>query len=153
MARVARRVAQRPWVMRAKPAILRMELGVRRISKGRRGILDVAGLPSVRITVPGRKTGVPRTTSLLAVPEPERFLVVGSNWGSAKHPVWSANLRAAETAEVCYRGECGAATVTEITGVERKRAWDQAVEFWPGYRMEEELSGGRHFRIFELRPA
>ena len=27
---------------------------------------------------------------------------------------------------------------------------DQAVEFWPGYEMEFQLSGGREFRIFRL---
>ncbi|MEU8901634.1 nitroreductase family deazaflavin-dependent oxidoreductase [Nocardia sp. NPDC048505] len=139
--------------MRTAPAVVRLECGVRRISKGRKGILDVAGLPSVQVTVPGRKTGVPRTTSLLAVPEGDRFLVLGSNWGRAKHPVWSANLRAAEQARVCYRGDCAPAAVTEVTGAERQRAWDRAVAFWPGYRMESELAGGRRFRIFELRPS
>jgi deazaflavin-dependent oxidoreductase (nitroreductase family) len=147
---LARRIAQKRWVMRAAPVVLRLERFVRRVSRGRRGVLDLAGLPSIEITVAGRKTGIPRTTSLLYVPRGDDFLIVGSNWGSPKHPVWSANLRAASTATARLKGEAFEVTVSEVTGVDRKRAWDLAVEFWPGYEMEYELSGGRAFRIFEL---
>ncbi|MFD0360215.1 nitroreductase family deazaflavin-dependent oxidoreductase [Nocardia sp. GCM10030253] len=148
---IARWLAAQRWVMRTAPVVLLLERLVRRVSGGKRGVLDLAGLPSIEITVLGRKTGLPRTTSLLYVPHGEDFLVLGSNWGSAKHPVWSANLRAASTATVRTKSEQLEVTVTEITGVDRKRAWDLAVEFWPGYEMEYELSGGREFRIFELR--
>ena len=148
---VARRIAQKRWVMRTAPIVMRLERFVRRVSGGRRGVLDLAGLPSIELTVAGRKTGIPRTTSLLYVPRGDDLLLVGSNWGSPKHPVWSANLRAADTAIVRRKGERFEVTVSEVTGMDRKRAWDLAVEFWPGYEMECELSGGRTFRIFELR--
>ncbi|WP_431951628.1 nitroreductase family deazaflavin-dependent oxidoreductase [Nocardia lijiangensis] len=150
---LARRFAQQRWVMRLAPVVLPLERFVRWVTRGRMGVLDLVGLPSIEVTVAGRKTGVPRTTSLLYVPQGTDFLVIGSNWGSAKHPAWSANLRAASTAMVGHRGERFSVRVTEVTGVERKRAWDLAVEFWPGYEMEYELSGGREFRIFELRRA
>ncbi|WP_433734231.1 nitroreductase family deazaflavin-dependent oxidoreductase [Nocardia sp. CA-129566] len=148
---LARRIAQRRWVMRLAPLVLWLERFVRRISRGRHGVLDLAGLPSIEITVPGRKTGIARTTSLLYVPRGNDILLVGSNWGSPKHPMWSANLRAASTATARLKGEQFEVRVTEVTGVDRKRAWDLAVEFWPGYEMEYELSGSRAFRIFELR--
>lgn len=147
----ARRLAQQRWVMRTAPVVLPLERTVRRVSRGRFGVLDLAGLPSLEITVAGRKTGRPRTTSLLFVPSGRNYLVIGSNWGSPKHPAWSANLRAADTAMVRHRGDRFEVAVTEFSGVDRKRAWDLAVEFWPGYEMEYELSGYREFRIFELR--
>ncbi|GAA5049754.1 nitroreductase/quinone reductase family protein [Nocardia callitridis] len=136
--------------MRTAPMVYPLERFLRRISGGRKGILDLAGLPSVRITVAGRKTGIPRTTSLLYVPYRGNILVVGSNWGSRQHPVWSANLRAAPSATVWRAGEEFEVTVTELADDERARAWQAAVDFWPGYRMEAELSGGRRFRVFEL---
>ncbi|MBF6465965.1 nitroreductase family deazaflavin-dependent oxidoreductase [Nocardia beijingensis] len=148
---LARRLAQQRWVMRTAPLVLWVERLIRRASGGRKGVLDLAGLPSVEVTVPGRKTGIPRTTSLLYVPHGADFVVLGSNWGSPAHPAWSANLRAAQTASVRHKGERFVVTVREITGVERKPYWDLAVEFWPGYAMEYERSGGRLFRIFELR--
>lgn len=149
--RIARRLGTKRWVMRRKSMILKLDRGVRRVSKGRRGVLDIAGLPSVELTVVGRKTGIPRTTSLLYVPDGDVILLIGSNWGSPEHPSWSANLRSASTAEVHIRGQRFKVGVTQVTGVERKLAWDYAVEFWPGYEIEYELSGQRTFRIFELR--
>ncbi|MGW4534591.1 nitroreductase family deazaflavin-dependent oxidoreductase [Nocardia sp. NPDC004340] len=150
--RIARRLGTQRWVMHAAGTILASDRAVRRITRGRNGVLDIAGLPSLELTVIGRKTGLPRTTSLLYVPDDGSILLIGSNWGSPDHPSWSANLRSAATATVHVGGQRFPVTVTQITGVERKRAWDTAIEFWPGYEMEHELSGGRIFRIFELRP-
>ncbi|WP_067688658.1 nitroreductase family deazaflavin-dependent oxidoreductase [Nocardia jejuensis] len=148
---LARKLAQQRWLMRAAPLVMWLERMIRWVTRGRRGVLDVAGLPSLEITVVGRKSGLPRTTSLLTMPIDDGFRVMGSGWGSAKHPVWTTNLRAAETAVVMFRGRRSEVTVHELTGIERKLAWDDAVEFWPGYEMEYELSGHREFRIFELR--
>ncbi|MFR9749502.1 nitroreductase family deazaflavin-dependent oxidoreductase [Nocardia sp. 004] len=148
---LARQLAQQHWVMRCAPIVLRMERLIRRVSSERMGVLDLVGLPSIEITVAGRKTGIPRTTSLLYVPMDGDFIAIGSNWGSREHPSWSANLRAADTAMVRHKGELFRVDVCEITGVDRKRVWDLAVEFWPGYEMEYERSGGREFRVFRLR--
>lgn len=149
--RIARRLGTKHWVMRRKATILKLDRGIRRVTKGRRGVLDIAGLPSLELTVTGRKSGIARTTSLLYVPDGGVIMLVGSNWGSPQHPSWSANLRSASTATVHIKDERFTVSVTEITGVERKLAWDYAVEFWPGYEVEYELSGQRRFRIFELR--
>ncbi|WP_054814740.1 nitroreductase family deazaflavin-dependent oxidoreductase [Nocardia arizonensis] len=151
--KVGRWLGTQPWVLRSARFVLPAERILRAVSGRRFGVLDLAGLPSMRITVAGRRSGLPRETSLLYVPRGEDFLVVGSNWGSPKHPVWSANLRAAQSASVRVRGRCFAVSVTELVGAERDRAWDAAVGFWPGYRVEERLAGGRRFRIFELRPS
>ncbi|MFE7723351.1 nitroreductase family deazaflavin-dependent oxidoreductase [Nocardia rhizosphaerihabitans] len=148
---LARDFATQPWVMRGAGVVLPAERLLRRVSGGRWGVLDLAGLPSIEVTVVGRKSGQPRTTSLLCVPDGDGFYLVGSNWGKPQHPAWSANLRAARTASVRYNSSSSfPVTVTEITGVERKRVWDQVVEFWPGYEMEFDLSGRREFRIFRL---
>ncbi|WP_254206582.1 nitroreductase family deazaflavin-dependent oxidoreductase [Nocardia alni] len=137
--------------MRAAPAIIRLERGVRRLTKGRHGVLDVAGLPSLELTVAGRKSGEPRTVSLMYVPEgPDAFLLVGSNWGRPQHPSWSANLNAAEYAELHMRGEHFKVRVERLTGPDRYRAWQRAIAVWPGYAMEQRLAPGRPFRLFEL---
>lgn len=149
--RMARRLAQWRWVMRMAPVILPAEQLLRRATRGRMGVLDLAGLPALELTVPGRKSGMPRTTSLLYVPLGDDYLVIGSNWGKPTHPVWSANLRAAETAVVHARGERFRVSVEEVTGPRRKELWEEAVRFWPGYEMECELSGDREFRMFVLR--
>ncbi|MGW5310650.1 nitroreductase family deazaflavin-dependent oxidoreductase [Nocardia thailandica] len=147
---IARVVAQQRWVMRGAGVVLPAEKFLRRVTGGRYGVLDLSGLPSIQVTVRGRKTGLPRSTSLLYVPDGADFLLIGSNWGKQAHPAWSANLRAATEATARLGSAEFPVSVTEVTGVERKAAWDQAVEFWPGYEMEHELAGGREFRIFRL---
>lgn len=79
---LGRAIARIPWVMRTGPVVVVLERIIRRLTGGRHGVLDLAGLPSMELTVRGRKSGLPRTVSLLYVPDgPERYLLVGSNWG------------------------------------------------------------------------
>lgn len=148
---VGRTLGRRRTVMRIAPFIIRLERLVRWISRGRHGVLDLAGLPSMELTVIGRKSGMPRTVSLLYVPDgPDDFLLVGSNWGRPQHPSWSANLVAADHAEIHSRGERFKVRVQRLTGAERHRAWERAIERWPGYEMEQSMVPDRPFRLFEL---
>ncbi|MCX4092607.1 nitroreductase family deazaflavin-dependent oxidoreductase [Nocardia sp. alder85J] len=148
---LGRAIANRPAAMRAAPLIIRVERFVRRLTGGKHGVLDVAGLPSMELTVTGRKSGVPRTVSLLYVPDgPGAYLLVGSNWGRPGHPSWSANLNAADRAEMHSGGDRFEVKVRRLTGDERDRAWHRATTYWPGYLMEQRLAGDRRFRLYEL---
>ncbi|BEK85670.1 nitroreductase family deazaflavin-dependent oxidoreductase [Nocardia seriolae] len=151
--RLGRALARRRTVMRMAPAVFALERFTRRVTEDRKGILDVAGLPALELTVPGRHTGIPRTVTLLYVPDPldeKRFLIVSSNWGRPGQPAWSANLRAVERAELRVRQERFAVRVTRLSGGDRDRAWRRALDFWPGYAMEQRLAGERRCRLFEL---
>jgi deazaflavin-dependent oxidoreductase (nitroreductase family) len=127
------------------------ERALRAVSNDRIGALDLVGLPSIRLTVAGRKTGVLRTTPLQYVPDGEVLLLVGSNWGGHTHPAWSANLMAAQRATVRRRGEQFTASARMLTGAERSQAWSKALHFWPNYQIAQHLAGGREFRIFALK--
>ncbi|MFC9896246.1 nitroreductase family deazaflavin-dependent oxidoreductase [Nocardia sp. NPDC127579] len=151
---LSRTLGAHPVSMRTAPVVLVLDRTVRRITQGREGILDVAGLPSLELTVAGRRSGIARTVSLLYVPTPQdrdTFLLIGSNWGRPRHPEWSANLARADRAELHLSGARFEVTVRGLAGAERERAWARAVAFWPGYAMEQRLAGERVFRLFELR--
>jgi deazaflavin-dependent oxidoreductase (nitroreductase family) len=147
---IARRPASYRLLMSRRALVDRTERVLRRVSKDRIGVLDLVGLPSIQITVRGRRTGIPRTTPLQYVPDGDAFLVVGSNWGSATHPEWSANLIAAHHVTVRRRDQQFTASVRMLTGDEREQAWHKVVEFWPNYQIAHELAGGRQFRLFTL---
>lgn len=67
-----------------------------RFSRGRLGHHFPGGAPVVWLTVPGRKSGVPRTTPLLGAQEPSgAWVIAGSAGGDSKEPLWSLNARAA----------------------------------------------------------
>ncbi|WP_245663155.1 nitroreductase family deazaflavin-dependent oxidoreductase [Nocardia inohanensis] len=153
---IGRALARRPIVMRTAPAVVALERVTRRLTKGRKGVLDLAGLPALQLTVRGRRTGLPRTVSLLYVPDLEdekTILLIGSNWGQQRHPAWSANLTSADSAELQIGDEHFTVNVRQLTGIDRERAWQRALTFWPGYAMEQRLAGTRRFRLFELTRA
>ncbi len=129
-----------------------MERILRTLTYGRVGVMDLVGLPSLRLTVPGRKTGITRTTTLTYVRDGGRYLVVGSNWGRPAHPGWTANLLASRHVAIACRGNQFTATPRVLLGTERDRAWHTILAGWPNYRIAQEITGSREFRIFELLP-
>ncbi|CRZ16730.1 nitroreductase family deazaflavin-dependent oxidoreductase [Mycolicibacterium neworleansense] len=125
---------------------------VRRLSRGRLGVLELAGLPSLQLTVAGRRSGTPRTVTLQYVPDGRSLLLVASNWGLPTHPGWSHNLGATDRALIERDGNLQDVTAEQLSGAERQRAWNVVLDFWPNYALAQERAGDRTFRIFALRP-
>jgi len=138
-------------MLRSAALIERAERLSRRLTRDRFGVMDLVGMRSVRITVPGRRSGVPRTCTLQYVTHGEDYLVVGSNWGRAQHPTWSVNFMAASRATVRHRGSIFTASLRSLDGPERERAWARILDYWPNYAIALDHAGGREFRLFALR--
>lgn len=148
---LAVRVGGQPWLPRFAPAIVRLDLLLRRLSAGRVTLLGFAGLPELFLTVSGRRSGLPRTTPLLCVPRGGSWLVAGSNWGGPRPPLWVGNLVAAGVATVEFKGHDTAVTARLLEGTERASAWAEMLRVWPNYakyaaRTEREIP------VFELSP-
>src|SRR5829696_5218591 len=58
------------------------------------------GLPVILVTHIGHKTGAIRKTPLMRVKDGNRYVLVGSQGGAPKHPVWVHNLRANPDVEI-----------------------------------------------------
>jgi len=148
---VARNPSAYRLMLRCRALIEWAERVSRRLTRERFGVMDLVGMGSIRITVPGRKTGVPRTCTLQYVPDGEDYLVVGSNWGRAQHPTWSVNFMASSRATVRHRGSIFTASLRSLDGPERERAWARILDYWPNYAIALDHAGGREFRLFALR--
>lgn len=123
------------------------------VSRGRLPLLKVAGLPTLTLHVPGRKSGAMRSTPLLCASWGNGLIVVGSNWGGEKAPAWVHNLRAAAEGqvEISVYGARLPVDVRELSGESRESAWAAAVRVWPNY----EIYAGRTTRqlpVFHLTP-
>jgi deazaflavin-dependent oxidoreductase (nitroreductase family) len=140
-------------ILNAHQVVEWLEAALRFVTSGRLGVLDLAGLPNVRITISGRKTGLARSATVQYVPLDGALLVIGSNWGRAHHPSWSANLKAAQRVTLRRRGHRCVATVRLLGGAQRDEAWDKALAYWPNYRLAQERACPRRFRLFLLTPA
>lgn len=151
MRSMALRIGRQPWLPRFAGMIVGLDLLVQRLTRGRLTLLSAAGLAEVTITVPGRRTGIPRTTPLLCVPQPDGWLVAGSNWGDPKPPAWVHNLAAAGRAEVVHRGRRLDATARRLTGSERDERWRTMVAYWPNYAKYAERTT-REIPVFLLEP-
>jgi deazaflavin-dependent oxidoreductase (nitroreductase family) len=151
--RVARNpTAYRRLVLPARPIAEVLESLLRFVTAGRVGVLDLTGLPCVRITTKGRKTGLARTATVQYVPVDDGLVLVGSNWGRRQHPAWSANLQAAERVTVRDHGDFFIGKPRLLTGEERDRTWTTVLAHWPNYQIAQDRAGGRVFRLFLLTP-
>ena len=135
---VAVRIGAISWMPKLLPQIVWVDTRLQRATKGRVSVLDIAGLPSLALTVPGRKSGVPRTTPLLCVPYGEGWLIAGSYFGGPKTPLWVGNLRATERARIVFAREDIEVTWRELDGPERATAWQAMLDVWPNYAKYEE---------------
>ncbi|MFD5627857.1 nitroreductase/quinone reductase family protein [Streptomyces sp. NPDC127072] len=80
---------------------------------------------------------------------PESWILVGSNFGRADHPAWTANLLAHPEARINWKGEDIAVTARLLAGDERAAVWKAAVAFWPPYVTYQERID-REIRLFRI---
>jgi deazaflavin-dependent oxidoreductase (nitroreductase family) len=98
------------------------------------------GSPLFALTVPGRRTGEPRTVMLICTRRGDDIVVGGSNGGNPKAPAWYLNLCAAEEAEVDVDGERWAVTARHAEGAERDECWDLLVRTYPDFATYQRLT-------------
>lgn len=146
---LAIRIGAIPWMPRLLPQIVWTDRLLQRLTRGRVTILDIAGLPNLTLTVVGRRSGLPRSTPLLCVPDGETWLIAGSYFGGPDMPLWVGNLRAAGQAEVVVRGRRVPVVATELTGEDRAVAWRVMLRTWPNFAKYEERTD-RVIPVFRL---
>jgi deazaflavin-dependent oxidoreductase (nitroreductase family) len=130
---VAVRLGALEWLPRFLPQITQVDRTLSRVTGGRLTLVRLAGLPSLELTVVGRKSGVARTTPVLCVPYEDSFLVAGSNFGGPKLPVWVFNVRSADTVQLKVNAKELTAVPREVTGEERAALWEHMLKTWPNY--------------------
>src|SRR5262245_12157024 len=82
------------------------------------------GLPVVIVTHTGNKTGAIRKTPLMRVKDGDNYVLVGSQGGAPKDPVWVYNFRANGKVELRDKTVVQAMQVREVTdAAERARLW------------------------------
>jgi deazaflavin-dependent oxidoreductase (nitroreductase family) len=117
------------------------------------GRLSSAGLDKVGlITTTGAKSGQQRTQPLAFMDDGDGLLAIGSNYGRATHPSWSANLIAHPECAVEFRGPPAKYKADLLTGEARASAWASAVDFYAGYDSYRASCAPREIRVFRLRP-
>ncbi|HEX6553902.1 MAG TPA: nitroreductase family deazaflavin-dependent oxidoreductase [Ktedonobacteraceae bacterium] len=109
--------------------------------------------PLILLTTTGAKTGQTRIIPLMYVPYGNQILAIASKGGSAKHPEWYYNVLAHPDVTVEVGDEKFETTARILTGAEREKAFEKAVEVFPPYGKYQKIAP-REIPVIALeRPA
>ena len=111
------------------------------------------GLPCIIVTHTGNKTGAVRKTPLMRVKDGDGYVLVASQGGAPKNPVWVYNLRADPSVEIRDKTDVFKMRVREVDdGAERERVWALCVAAFPPYE-EYKNKTSRTIPVFIAEPA
>ena len=115
-------------------------------------LLDT-GLPVIIVTHQGNKTGSIRKTPLMRVKDGDSYVLVASQGGAPKNPLWVHNLRTDAEVEIRDKTEVTPMRMREVLDAqERERLWTLAAAAFPpcdDYRSKT----SRTIPVFVAEPA
>src|SRR5262245_15739133 len=109
-------------------------------------------VPSLLLITTGRKSGEKYLFPLFYGRAGNSYFVVASKGGAPEHPGWYRNILANPEVDIQVGTAKMRARARTVTGAERKRLWDQALEFWPPYADYQTKTGGREIPVVMLDP-
>ncbi|MEZ5246518.1 MAG: nitroreductase family deazaflavin-dependent oxidoreductase [Acidimicrobiales bacterium] len=127
---------------------------VHRLTRDRTSATQVlAGLPVIRITTTGRRSGQPRVAPLIAVPIGDDLALLGTNFGGRSTPAWVHNLRADPRAAAAYRDREIDVVARAATAEECEQVFAAGGAIYGGYEKYRERVTGREIEVFVLTEA
>jgi deazaflavin-dependent oxidoreductase (nitroreductase family) len=120
----------------ARPLIRAMSAAntwIYRLSGGRLGAKWLRGAPICLLTTTGRKSGQPRTTPLLYLRRGEDVVLVASQGGMSKHPVWYLNLEKHPDVEVQIGPETRSMRARRADPEEKAALWPELTAMYRDY--------------------
>lgn len=100
---------------------------------GKIGGKFLKGAPVALLTTIGRKTGQPRVSPLLYLREGNRVILVASQGGAAKNPMWYLNLKANPKVTIQIKDEVLHLTARDATEQEKSEYWPKLVEMYSSF--------------------
>ena len=127
---------------------------VGRLTRGRHSAPSLlAGLAVLDVTTTGRKSGLRRTSHLIATPYDGTLALLGTNFGQSSTPAWVLNLEADPRATITFRNVSREVTARPATPAEADEIFALAGRFYPGYlSYRQRIGENRRVRAFVLEP-
>jgi deazaflavin-dependent oxidoreductase (nitroreductase family) len=91
------------------------------------------GVPTLLLTVTGRRTGRELTSALIFGRDGDDYLVVASKGGWPDHPSWYLNLQANAAARIQVKAEELGVVARTASATEKPRLWKIMTDVWPNY--------------------
>jgi len=149
---VVRRFCEVRWVTRVAPKVVpRVDLLAHRLTGGR-VVPTRLFMRTVVVTCTGHRSGLPRSTPLVAHRDADgSFLVVASNFGQRHDPAWVANLTAHPEATVVWRARTVPVRARRLTPEEKAAARADILRVLPMYDTYAHRAA-RDLPVFRLTP-
>ncbi len=112
---------------------------------------SLQGRPVVLLTTRGAKSGKVRKTPLMRVEHNGEYAIVASVGGAHRHPSWYFNIVADSHVELRDGPVKQDMRAREVTGEEKARWWERAVEAFPDYA-DYQAKTEREIPVFVLSP-
>lgn len=109
------------------------------------------GRPVMLVTMTGAKSGKTRTIPLMYVPYKEGVIVVGSQGGAPKSPVWVKNLEADPNVTVQFMGRRMSLRARKVDDAEKAAVWPVCVEHYHEYD-DYQARTDRNIPVFVCEP-
>jgi deazaflavin-dependent oxidoreductase (nitroreductase family) len=106
--------------------------------------------PLLLLTTVGRRSGKKRTSPMMYVRSGDRLLVIASNAGADRDPLWYGNLVADPAVTVELAGSTFAARAEPLTGADYDREWATIKQSFPFFAEHEERAGKRRIPVVAL---
>lgn len=154
-----RRADVRPIKDTQEPAIrfmmrwaTKLNVAVFRASKGRLMNKFLGGYPVCIVTTTGAKSGKTRRIALIHLPHGENKLLVASQAGMEKNPVWYHNIVAHPNIRIMVGGEEKNYTARQVTDEEKAALWPHLLSMYPDFD-EYQARTDRNIPVFSCQPA
>ena len=120
------------WMSKTNAKLYRAT-GGRLGGKWRVGSAFPWGIPVCLLTTTGRKSGQPRVSPLLFLEDGDRVILVASQGGLPKNPMWYLNIRANPEVTIQIKSRIRTMRARVATDEERAELWPRLVDMYADF--------------------
>ena len=123
-----------------------------RWSRGERNLTTLlTGLPVITLRTTGARSGLPRSTYVVAIPHGGNIVLVASALGKPHHPDWYRNLIAHPQVQVAFQdGRTDFYLARQTSGLEREACWREAISYYAGFEAYRRRAKQREIPVMVL---
>lgn len=129
----------------------KLNVCVYRLSFGRLMNTAMGGYPICIVTLKGRKSGRKRRIPLIHVAHGTDEILVGSQAGLDRDPIWTRNLLAHPDISITYAGQSRRFRARQLSDEEKRSLWPYLCRIYPAYD-EYQARTDRNIPVFRCVP-
>lgn len=126
-------IPEKPWIKGIMKIFTRLNVWVFKLSNGRLWKNFPGGYPICVVETIGAKSGQPREIALIHLPIDDDLLLVASQGGMEKNPVWYYNIVAHPRITVLFDGQKQAMVARQVSDDEKRELWPHLLSLYPDF--------------------